>query len=131
MKAVGWLAVATLIVLAAACGGPDRAEDEQRIRAVLIEDQVGGPGRCDEIYTDAYLAENWNAQVTAYPGSTPIEKCRNQPRLPGVTAKDVKVTVASVDGDDARASAQVRAQAAVTYTLARDGDGWRISGFVP
>lgn len=111
------------------CGGPSEAEDEEAIREVLVTNVVGGPERCTEIYTDAYLAENWNENVTAYPGATPLEKCRNQPPLEGVGEDEVGVTVEALEGDAATASATVRSASEVRYTLVRDGDGWRIDGF--
>ncbi len=116
----------------AGCGGddgPDPAEDEAAIRAVLVENEIGGPERCEVIYTDAYLEENWNEDVTAYPGDTPIEKCQSQPPLPGVTEADVKVTVDSLEGDAAIATSKVRASPGVGFALIRAGDSWQIDGF--
>lgn len=125
VSALAFLAVPAL----AGCGGPDAAEDEAAITDVLVENEIGGPDRCTSIYTDDYLAENWNENVTFYGGGTPLEKCENTPPTEGVTEDDIEVTVESVDGDAAVASSRVRAEEPVGFNLIRDGDAWRIDGF--
>lgn len=115
----------------AACGSdePDLAAEQAAITAVLVADETGGPERCEALYTDAYLDENWDENVTAYGGETPLEKCRNEPAGEGITEADVKVTVESVEGDTATASARLRAHPPVTYTLIREDGAWKIDGF--
>ena len=124
--------VTVALAAATGCGGDDEptaAEDEADITAVVLQDELGGAERCSQIYTDSYLAENWNENVTAYPGTTPLEKCENDPPLEGVTEADVKISVDAIEGDTAVASSKVRAGAAVAFTLVREDEGWRIAGF--
>ncbi len=108
---------------------PTAGEDEAAIRSVLVEDELGGPERCLDIYTEAYLAENWNKHVTSIPGATPLDKCNADEPLPGITEDDLKIKVESIDGDAAIASTQVRAEFPVGFALIRDGERWRIDGF--
>jgi hypothetical protein len=123
--------VSAALCVASGCGGdePTPVDDEEAIRSVLVEDELGGPERCTEIYTEAYLAENWNKHVTSIPGDTPLEKCEADEPLPGITGEDMKITVNGFEGDTTTATARVRAQAAVGFELIRDGESWRINGF--
>lgn len=122
----------TIALPLAGCGGNDEAdpaEDEAAITAVLVENEIGGPDRCSVIYTNDYLNENWNENVTAYGGDTPTEKCESQTPLEGITEADIKVTVESINGDTAVATSKVRASPGVTFALVRDGGDWRIDAF--
>lgn len=115
----------------AGCGGDEPApvDDDAAIRSVLVENELGGAERCLDIYTQAYLAENWNKHVTSIPGETPLDKCNADEPLPGITEDDLKIKVESIDGDSAIASTQVRAEFPVGFALIRDGETWKIDGF--
>ena len=110
---------------------PDPAADEAAITEVLIENELGGPERCTEIYTDAYLELNYNEDVTSLDGDTPLEKCESDAPYADVTAEDLEIEIVSLDSEagEAVASAQLRAQFPVGFTLVRDGESWRIDGF--
>ena len=124
-------------LLLGACGSTDEtsaedqaAADEAAIVGVMRENELGGPERCETLYTDAYLEMNWNEDVTAYGGGTPLEKCQAQPKSVA-TSGQVKVEVLSVDGDTAVATLKVGAYEPSGYSLVRDpetGD-WQIDGF--
>jgi hypothetical protein len=122
-----FIAVAAALALAA-CGGDDRQEAEQTVRAFVEATNERDADRfCDELATQEYLE-----QTTGATGDQAKDECKRQ--LAGATGLRLelaRIGRTEVDGDRASVAAEFTTAAGLRVQLYRlekeDGD-WKLAG---
>jgi predicted lipid-binding transport protein (Tim44 family) len=123
------LVLATLaVLLIPACGGDDRKDVEQTVRAfVRATDQRDAETFCAELVTQEFLE-----QSTGATGDRAKDACEQQlSAVTGLRVKLVRIMRIEIDGDRAEVTAVLRTQGRRDVRLLRlkreDGD-WKLAG---
>jgi hypothetical protein len=122
-----FIAVAAALALAA-CGGDDRQEAEQTVRAFVEATNERDADRfCDELATQEYLE-----QQTGATGDGAKDECKRQlEAATGLDLRLVRIRRSEIDGDRAQVTAELSTHGVREVRLLRlekeDGD-WKLAG---
>ena len=127
-RALFVVCVAGAASLTAGCGGGDDSEsgasgDEAAVEAVVTEALTStDPAKCETVFTDTYLEENFFAD-SPEEGLKTCQKTAADDVSPDATVEDVVV-----DGTTATAVKVDGADRGPEYELVKEGDTWKIEG---
>jgi predicted lipid-binding transport protein (Tim44 family) len=122
-------ALAALLAAAAlgACGGDDKGEVKQTVRAFVKATREGDADKfCNELVTKEFLE-----QSTGATGDQAKQNCRRQLESLKVNIELVDIKKVEVDGDEATATASLKARRQTRdqiLRLKKEDGNWKLAG---